>query len=64
MLFNLPPEFFDIFGLATFSFITAVSIWSLKTGKPFPKWAVILFLIIGIAGLIVDGGIVYTTYLK
>ena len=64
MIYNFRPEFFDIFGLATFSFITIISIWSLKTGKPFPRWAIILFLLIGIAGLIVDGGIVYKTYIR
>lgn len=58
------PEFFDIFGIGVFGFLFVASFWTLKTGEPFPKWAVILFLIIGIVGLIVDGGIVYTTYIR
>jgi len=57
------PEFFDIFGIAVFSFITFLSIWAYKTQKPLPKWAILVLLVIGIAGLIVDGAIVLTTYI-
>jgi len=58
------PEFYDIFGLATFSFITAASLWSLKTGNSFPVWILFVLLFIGIAGLIVDGTIVYKTFFR
>jgi RsiW-degrading membrane proteinase PrsW (M82 family) len=57
------PEFYDLFGLVVFTFILAISIYSLKTAKPIPKWALIILIIIGIAGLIVDGAIVYSRYL-
>ncbi len=58
------PEFFDIFGILVFSFITSLSVWGLWTKKKFPKWATIILLTIGVLGLIVDGTIVYMTYLK
>lgn len=57
-------EFFDIFGLGVFAFITAISIWALKTGNAVPRWALVILLGIGIAGLLVDGVIVYKTYVK
>ena len=57
------PEFYDIFGLLIFAFVTVISIWSLKTGKGLPRWALIALLIIGILGLIVDGTIVIKTFL-
>jgi len=58
------PEFFDIFGIGVFTFIVSLSIWALKTKKPLPKWVALFLLAIGIAGLLVDGTIVYTTFLK
>ena len=58
------PEFFDIFGLAVFSFIIYVAVWGLKTRRSFPRWILILLAGIGIAGLFVDGVIVFTFYLK
>lgn len=64
-MFNLiRPEFFDIFGLLVFSFITILSIWSLRTERAVPVWATIILLLIGISGLIVDGVIVYITYIQ
>ena len=49
------PEFYDIFGLPVFLFITILSIWMLwKKEIPDKKYLIIL-LIIGILGLIVDG---------
>lgn len=57
------PEFYDIFGLGTFSFIMAISLWALKTGNPFPTWVLFILLLIGVAGFIVDGTIVYKTFL-
>ncbi|MCK4386862.1 MAG: hypothetical protein KAV41_02145 [Candidatus Pacebacteria bacterium] len=58
----LHPEFFDIFGVFVFLFISIMSGWSLKTKQSLPRWAIIIFLIIGILGLIVDGIIVSTIY--
>lgn len=58
------PEFFDIFGLFVFSFIAILSLWSLRMQKPLPRWVGIILLLIGISGLIVDGAIVYITYIQ
>ena len=58
------PDFFDIFGLGVFSFITVLSVWALKTGNAVPRWTLVILLGIGIAGLAVDGVIVWNTYLK
>lgn len=58
------PEFFDIFGLVVFSFITILSIWSLRTYKPIPHWALVGLLLIGVSGLVVDGFIVHITYIQ
>lgn len=62
MLDFMRPEFFDIFGIGVFLFITCISIFGLKTNKKIPKWALIILLIIGILGLIIDGTIVIMTY--
>jgi hypothetical protein len=56
-------EFFDIFGVFVWIFFILISIQTLK-GTPFPHWAVVILLLIGIAGLLLDGFIVYRTYLK
>ena len=58
------PETYDIFGLFTFAFITALSIWSLKTALPLPLWANIILLVIGIIGLIIDGLIVFKKFIS
>ncbi|RJQ37171.1 hypothetical protein C4552_01570 [Candidatus Parcubacteria bacterium] len=54
----LRPEFFDIFGLAVFSFLLASAAWSLRTHQPLPRWALWLIVAIGIAGLLVDRALV------
>lgn len=61
---NLRAEFFDIFGTVVFLFIIAISSWALKTGKAIPQWALIILLIIGVLGLLVDSIIVKRTYLN
>lgn len=61
---SLKPEFFDIFGLGTFGFITIVSLRALSTGQTLPNWVLVIFLVIGICGLAVDGSIVWRTYVK
>ena len=55
-------EFFDIFGVFIFIFFIILSSWGLKTKKPFPRWALMILLLVGIAGLITDGVIVFITY--
>lgn len=57
-------EFFDVFGLGTFGFITGLALWGLWTGQPLPSWTLVALLFIGIAGLLVDGTIVYKTYFR
>lgn len=56
------PEFFDIFGVLAFIFITIYAIEALKTKKSLPKWANISLLIIGIIGLIIDFLIVKSNF--
>ena len=64
LTFLQKPETYDILGLITFTFITILSIWSLKTKMPMPLWANITLLVIGILGLIIDGSIVYKKFLS
>ncbi|MEK7106581.1 MAG: hypothetical protein AAB899_00135 [Patescibacteria group bacterium] len=61
---KIRPESFDILGLITFPSIAILSAYALVTGNPLPRWALFLLLFIGIAGLIIDGTIVYKTFLK
>lgn len=58
------PEFFDIFGVFVWIFFIGISSYALRTGEPVSRWALILSLSIGILGLIIDGSIVYRTYIK
>ena len=58
------PEFYDIFGIIVFAFITFLASWMLYTKQNPKKWAIIILLIIGVLGLIVDGIIVYINYIK
>ncbi|PIY81688.1 hypothetical protein COY79_01280 [Candidatus Pacearchaeota archaeon CG_4_10_14_0_8_um_filter_35_169] len=57
------PEFFDIFGLLVFIFLIAVG-WVLLSGNKLDYWVRFLIFLIGILGFIVDGYIVYITYLR
>ena len=52
-------EFFDIFGVLAFLFITIFAGWMFYTNKKPKKWTVLILLIIGLLGLIVDSIIVY-----
>ncbi len=61
---TLRPEFFDILGIGVFGFITVLAAWSLKTQRPLPTWSVVLLFIIGVLGLVVDGTIVFLSYLR
>ncbi|KKW17256.1 hypothetical protein A3C86_01370 [Candidatus Kaiserbacteria bacterium RIFCSPHIGHO2_02_FULL_49_16] len=61
---NVRPESFDILGLIAFPSIALLSLYALITGNTLPRWALFLLLFIGIAGLIIDGVIVYKTFLK
>ena len=59
----LRPEFFDIFGIFTFLFVGGVGTWSLVTKMPLPRWIALLLVLIGIAGLAIDGTIVALLFL-
>ncbi|HEY4527727.1 MAG TPA: hypothetical protein VJL09_01660 [Candidatus Paceibacterota bacterium] len=62
---KLPPaEFFDIFGALAFLYITGFSLWALFAPASLPRWALIILLLVGIAGFIIDAVIVYKNYLK
>ena len=52
------PEFYDIFGLIIFSYLLSLGIYTLTSKKKFPKLIGVSLILIGIAGLIVDGIIV------
>ncbi len=58
------PEFFDIFGVGIFALITIMSVRTLFFDTSFPYWMIIFLLIIGLLGLVVDGIIVYKTYIS
>lgn len=57
-------EAFDIIGVVVFSFFTVVSAQAILSDRPLPDWMVYILLFIGISGLLIDGCIVYKTYLK
>ena len=58
------PEFYDIFGILVFIFITTLASWMLYTKKKPVRWLLIILLMIGILGLIVDAIMVYVNYIK
>ena len=60
----IKSEFVDIFGFMAFVFLAITSIYVLKKVKKHPKWILYVILAIGIIGAIVDGIIVYNTYIS
>ena len=62
--FLTKPEFYDIFGLGTFTYLTGLGIWMLFLKKKTFKYIGISLIIIGILGVVVDGTIVYQTFIK
>lgn len=62
-MIQLQPQFFDIFGFVGFAFIVIVAFLMLRDVR-LPKWVPVVLLFVGIVGLIVDGIIVYVSYLK
>jgi len=58
------PEFFDIFGFLSFIIITIIGGFLLISRESVPDYAIYILLIIGIAGMIVDGTIVYKNFLR
>jgi len=60
----IKPEYFDILGVVTFIFILFIGVWGLINKKKLPKWVNIIFIIIGLLGLLIDIFIVSNTLLK
>lgn len=58
------PEAFDILGVVVFSFFTIVSVQAILSDQPLPDWMAYVLLLVGISGLLIDGCIVYKTYVK
>ena len=58
------PEFFDIFGIFTFGIIATLGARGLFWNIQMPSWAFTFLFVIGVAGLLIDGAIVYRTYLR
>ncbi|MEK7654477.1 MAG: hypothetical protein AAB345_04365, partial [Patescibacteria group bacterium] len=63
IMFSLAPQFFDIFGSIGFIYIVVLALLMVR-GVFIPKWASGLLLLVGSIGLIVDGLMVYTYYLR
>ena len=61
---KIPPEDFDILGVSVFLSIVAIAIYALITGNSLPQWILFYLLFVGIAGLIIDGTIVYIMFLR
>jgi asparagine N-glycosylation enzyme membrane subunit Stt3 len=59
----ISPQFFDIFGIFTFVFIIVMSIELLFEKKKPEKIFLVILLVIGILGFIVDGIIVLLNYI-
>jgi len=62
-MFSLEPQFFDIFGAIGFVYIVVLSLFALS-GKSLPKITLVILLLIGLAGFIVDVFVVYNFYLR
>ena len=56
-------EFFDIFGFMGFVILIGIAIWMLKSIEKLPNWTIIIILIIATIGAIVDGHIIFKTYI-
>ncbi|MHB1118317.1 MAG: hypothetical protein ACYCZ7_02230 [Minisyncoccota bacterium] len=64
-MFKFPrPEFFDIFGIATFGVIAFVGARGLFWGEQVPFWALVFLFVGGIIGFVIDGTIVCRAYYR
>jgi len=59
---KIRAEFFDIFGFIAFVFLFIVGYYSLT--HTLPIWQSYIIIIISALGIIVDGAIVFKTYIK
>lgn len=60
----LMPQFYEIFGIFAFAYITILSIWQLNSFSSISYWFYYALLAIGIAGLIIDVAMVYRKFLR
>lgn len=58
-----PPEFYDMFGVFVFTFLTIVGGWMLSTKKETSDLIAFIIMTIGLLGLIVDSYIVITKFM-
>ncbi|MEK6906474.1 MAG: hypothetical protein AABW81_02540 [Nanoarchaeota archaeon] len=63
-MIKITSEFFDLFGIICFLYITIFSAYFLKINKKPEKLLLLILLFIGVLGLIVDGTIVYINFIK
>ncbi len=57
-------EAFDILGLATFGIMAFLGARAVFFDHSLPSWTPWFFLIIGVLGLVIDGSVVYRTFLR
>ena len=63
MLFDVEPEQFDILGILAFSLVTVCAVIGLLRGGQLPRWSLVLLLLVGLGGLVIDLLIVSTVVL-
>jgi hypothetical protein len=59
----MKPQHFDILGVIAFVYVTGYAVLTLLNVE-LPIWSIILLLITGVLGLIVDLGIVYKYFIN
>ena len=62
-MLKVKPAFMDIFGVLAFAIVLSIGIYGVISGGVLPNWILIILIIIGGLGLIVDATIVISTYL-
>lgn len=60
MIGKYPPQFFDNFGVIIFAFLSVFGVWMLNTKKETSDNLAFVVLLVGIVGLITDGGIIFS----
>lgn len=64
MMKFIRPEFFDIFGVFVFTIIAFLSGRSIMLDMQIPHWGLLFLFLVSLAGIVVDGTIVYKTYIS
>jgi len=60
----MKPQHFDILGSLAFLYITSFAAYALMSGGIVPQWSLILLLLVGAGGLVVDLVIVFLYFIK